>query len=167
MLAGIRDIVLFLNNSKKDRMKKIVSGLKKYGLNISLSIIDEEISDIRDCEAFRELESKEKIMLIEGLDFIFCKDLTRTLRRIMQESETPVRLTDFNKQPLSVCFYPEKHNQDIHRHQLYSLGRGVCTFRIDGMDSLWDASVLMRIIENHQHEKIGSIEDIARNKHFI
>ena len=105
-------------------------------------------------------------MLINGLDFIFGKDLTRTFRRIMYDSREAVRIAGRHGEGLSIYFYP-KGNTINNEVSYITLERGVIGFPVSNSMDLLDASNLLHIIQGKSGEQIGNLQEIVEIRGYV
>ena len=134
----------------------------------------DELSQVSKTKIFHEYYQCGGVMVIDGLDFLYGKDVTKSFRRIIYDSKIPVRLVNFRRKPTSICFYPpmgnvEKRKKEDLNLQMknYVLERGVITFPIKTNEDILDASMLIRILEKHQGERVGDLEEIAIRRTLI
>ena len=157
MLAGIRKIYLIGSADYVDRVKNCFSPDRNIGI---------ELIDVADIVDFANFElSPHGIMLINRLSFLYGKDVTKCFRRVMHDEKAPVKLANYKKIENGICFISGKvHGADLKNvsYMPYILERGVISFPINDGDDLLDATVMIRLLEKHNDEKIASLEDIAR-----
>lgn len=176
MLAGVKDI--YIRGTKRDvEFAQESFGIgEKLGLTIEYQIIDNvSLDEALQSDFFRAVNQDNGIMLINGLDFLYGKDVTKYFRRIMYDGKSPVRLADFQHKLTSIYFFPAREetvkeitNDDISKQIKYQiLERGVITFSIKNDTDILNASTLFKIIEEYQEEKIADLSGIAIRRGLI
>ena len=176
MLAGIKDI--YIRGIKRDVefAQECFGTGEKLGLIIEYQITDNvSLDEALQSHFFCVVNQDNGIMLINGLDFLYGKDVTKYFRRIMYDSKSPVRLADFQHKLTSIYFFPAKEEnveeitkEDISKQIKYQiLERGVITFPIKNQNDILNASTMFKIIEEYQEEKIADLKEIAIRRGLI
>lgn len=114
------------------------------------------------------------VLVIDGLDFIYGKDLTRALKRQIVEADVPTRLYTYGGVPLHAFFIPAWAGTAGNRISLSdgefgtaSLGRGVVAFPVESPQDALDASLLISTIARHEPEPFMDLESIARARSLV
>ena len=123
MLAGIVRIQVCGEEGELSCVQRLLGRGERLGLALSYGRSDERQDACRT-------------MHVAGLPFLYGKDLTKTMRRILYGSAEQVRLTDDQKRGLGVSFVrrPADTWQDM------PLERGIIAFRIEDHEALLAAS---------------------------
>lgn len=157
MLAGIKEIHVCGKSKDIDIAYDIIGNGERYGINVDYERMDK----------LGESKSAVGTMLVDGLDFIYGKDVTKCFRRIMNNSRYPINLVNYNKISTSVYFYPNTYetklilSNEAAEIKVQTMERGIITFPIKSNVDVLDASNLVRILEEHQGEAIADLEEIA------
>lgn len=176
MLAGIKDIYILGVKRDVEFAQECFGTGEKLGLTIEYQTTDHvSLDEALQSDFFRAAIQDNGIMLINGLDFLYGKDVTKYFRRIMYDSKEPVRLVDFQHKLTAIYFFPaieenaeEIVNEGISRQIKYQiLERGVITFPIKNDIDILNASTLFKIIEEYQEEKIADLKEIAIRRGLI
>lgn len=171
MLAGIKEICI--RGKKRDiefAQEKLADG-SKFGIHLEYEIVPEnllELMNVIHSDLFDHYYSDSGVMLINGLDFLYGKDLTKYFRRVIYDSKYPVKLLNYKRKPTSIFFFPHTDETKgcltddvINKIRTQVMERGIITFPIKTEIDLLDAANLIRILEVHQEEKIADLEEIA------
>ena len=104
MLAGIVRIRVCGEEEELSRIKRLFGQGERFGLELVYGASDERRTSCRT-------------MRVSGLSFLYGKDLTKTMRRILYGSAEQVRLTDDEKRGLGITFVrrPADMWQDVCR----------------------------------------------------
>ena len=173
MLTGINHIII-IGIENEIAFTRDILDIDNCGIQIEYECAN--VADMESINAILERNnSRYGIMMIYGLDSIYGKDLTKLFRRVIYNSEKPTRLENYQYLPLSICLYPQGtyrtlKNFDIHKEERFEkliLKRGIVAFHIQSREDLWDASVLIHIIERHMGERIGYLKDIAERSGLL
>lgn len=177
LLAGINEICVRGIKRDIDFTEDRLGDGEPFGIKINYETVKsrrDELSQVSKTKIFHEYYQCGGVMVIDGLDFLYGKDVTKSFRRIIYDSKIPVRLVNFRRKPTSICFYPpmgnvEKRKKEDLNLQMknYILERGVITFPIKTNEDILDASMLIRILEKHQGERVGDLEEIAIRRTLI
>lgn len=184
MLAGLDEIILVGSDQAVEAAKRAVTELPDLKASIFYvelqmlcqgsdtiggRVIDTLSALGNPCNSGGSFDHNGGTMVIDGLDFIYGKDLTRVFRRQMIEPFTPTRLVAPSGTPLHVIFVPngairfacsaERSNDNA---RLCSFVRGVLAFPIESAQDMLDASGFMSIIGRHQVEPFMELGAIAR-----
>lgn len=171
MLAGIKEICI--RGKKRDiefAQEKLANG-SKFGIHLEYEIVSENLlglTNVIHSDLFDRYYSDGGVMLINGLDFLYGKDVTKYFRRIIYSSIYPVKLLNFKRKPTSIFFFPHTDETKgyltddvINRIHTQVMERGIITFPIKTEIDLLDAATLIRILEVHQGEKTADLTEIA------
>lgn len=161
MLASIKCIAVTGEASELELAKRELSGSDKLGLSISYyKPEDTGLKEVAGPEA--------GVLKMSGLDFIYGKDVTRTIRKTINEKDQPLVFTDNNSNALGISFYPAGFSLDKEYEFLNrSFFRGVIAFKILSAADLLDASFMLSFIEKHMNEKIADLYEISLNRGFL
>lgn len=164
MLAGISHIMV-MGDEHEIRFVQDILHMDECGIRIEYEYVNvHEMESVNPI--LEKVNSEYGIMMIHGPDFIYGKDLTKLLKRVICDSTKPVILETCQHLPLSVYMYPHKTYQTGNFEKL-TLERGIVAFQIQSQEDLWDASGLIHIIERHMGEKIGCLKDIAERRGYV
>lgn len=167
LLAGIRKICICGKSDDADFVRSRFSDGKKLGVSFSYETLSENCKILPEKTGFFAEEIKHHSLFVtDGLDFLYGKDITSTLKRIFFDSDSPVTVATYNKKALSMHFFPSSYNRS-KKNDLFLLYRGVIAFPVKNENDLADAGEIIKIIEKQQHEKIADLEEIARNRGFV
>lgn len=164
-MRGLEEDILFAQ-------KSLGSG-ESLGISLSYDVVlsKEELTHNEKSKIFQNYNKEDGVLLVEGIDFLYGKDVTRSFRRVMSASRDPVKLTSFCKRSTSISFWPKMSglNIDIDGNQVTycALERGIITFSILKEEDLLDAAILLKIIESHQEEKIADLKEISERRGLI
>jgi transcriptional regulator with XRE-family HTH domain len=176
MLAGINDICVRGDKSNVSFTKEHMGDGSDLGIHISYEQTDElGLEDTLNCEGLKKFhdDNHHGIMLVDGLDFIYGKDLTKYFRRIIYNERHPQQIVNFKGMPTSIYFYPYMPDfQKCFSHKNESIGklimeRGLISFPLKTMSDVLDAATIIRILETHNSEEIADLGEIAVNRGFI
>lgn len=103
------------------------------------------------------------ILQVEGLPFVYGKDVTKTFRRILYEDTASRQLVDAAGRSLGISFLRCHGGTPAPAH----FERGVIAFPIDTPEALLDAASLMALVEREQGESIGDLHEIARARGLV
>ena len=150
MLAGIVRTQVCGEEGELSRVQRLLGRGERLGLALSYGRPDER-QDV--CRTMR----------VSGLPFLYGKDLTKTMRRILYGSAEQVRLTDDQKRGLGVSFVrrPADTWQDV------PLERGIIAFRIESHEALLAASGVAAAVSRMMGERIADLHEIAIARNLI
>ena len=166
-LAGISDIKIAGKKGDILISQKILGSGEQYGLKISYECFDSTFDKyILSCK------EETGTFLIDGLDFLYGKDVTRSFRRAMYHSSSPVLMKNQQKKPTAFRFFPPKSLNENTSYQNvqysnYFFENGVVSFPIKNTADLLDASNLMQLIKKQNSVKIGDLKEIATVRGMI
>lgn len=169
LLAGIRKITIVGSNSDMKGVGQFLVPLYEViGDDIAFVSTDEDLGTQLN-KVIAQINEKSGVFLINGLDFIYGKDLTKCFRRIMYDARKPYKLSNFNCMGLHMLFYPKKtfHKGKFGEKNLSGeispkvLERGIVAFPIRDKSHLCAASNVMHVLENCMGEKVGDLREIA------
>jgi transcriptional regulator with XRE-family HTH domain len=190
MLAGIRNICIRGSAENVDFVKKEMSDSAKLGLILNYEPVECE-GKLELAETLKEWQERisgndgadcNGVMVINGLDFLYGKDVTKMFRRVMYDMKAPVQLMNFKRNSTSIYFFPNTENtkkcieamsgEDSSQQcscemSSYVMERGVIIFPLKTDDDLLDASTLLRILEKHQNEKVADLAEIAVRRGMV
>jgi transcriptional regulator with XRE-family HTH domain len=169
MLSGINNIWIRGLQSDIDLAESILKSGENYGLHLDYEVVDECGLNYENTMDFLGKHMADcGVMLVDGLDFLYGKDLTKCFRRLLYDGINPTRLVNFEKKPTDIYFFPEtvvtKQYISTLSEELLStqvLERGIITFRLNNEDDILNAATLICILEKYQREKVYDIDDIA------
>ena len=176
MLAGIKEICIRGIEHDIDIARRELGDGSAYGLQIAYENTDAlNIIDTLNSEFFKKSQNDGYgVMIINGLDFLYGKDVTKYFRRVIYGSKYPVRLVNFKRRPTSIYFFPDTIETakclegNITKHiRAQVLERGVITFPIKTLDDSLDASMMIRVLEKHQEESVSNLSEIAVRRGFV
>lgn len=112
-------------------------------------------------------------MLINGLDFLYGKDVTKFFRKVIYDGKYPVNVANYKQKATSIYFFPKTKEtkkalqEDVAKKlQRQTWERGVIAFPILTQDDLYDATSIIRILEKHQ-EEVANLEEIAVRRTLV
>ena len=180
LLAGIGDIAVIGAYEQLKAADRVLESRSSALQNVRLvALIDRlhvknsGLQRVTVTTDFKELlQSGDGIMLIDGVDFIYGKDVTKVFRRVMYGDRGPVRLTDYHGRGTGTFFFP---NSIDTRHAQISgflntslryetLERGVVTFPIDSRSSLESAATMMRAMDTQMDTRVLDIYEIVQHR---
>jgi hypothetical protein len=176
MLAGINDICVRGDKSNVNFTREHIGDGSDFGIHISYEQTDKlRLEDTLNCEVLKNFHDGDHhgIMLVDGLDFIYGKDLTKYFRRIIYNERHPQQIVNFKGMPTSIYFYPYMPDfQKSSCSQKGSIGklimeRGLISFPLKTMSDILDAATIIRILESHNGVKIADLGEIAVNRGFV
>lgn len=150
MLAGIVRTQVCGEEEELSRVQRLLGRGERLGLALSYGKSDER-QDV--CRTMR----------VSGLPFLYGKDLTKTMRRILYGSAEQVRLTDDQKRGLGVSFV--RRSADTWQDVL--LERGTIAFRIKDHEALLAASGVAAAVSRMMGERIADLHEIAIARNLI
>lgn len=189
MLAGVRDITLYINCKDKAYMENEFGCGEKYGLELKYKNIGEQI------------ETKNNTMLVQGYLFLYGPNLTKYFQRAMSHlcratilaanrkgSENSIVKFDSSKkvvdnvkmdeqyQRVPILFVP--HTLSVHLKRLSPLkslmdenvlyaepmGRGMIDCYINTLNDVNDISDFIRFVEERTSHCLYDIVEVARNR---
>lgn len=172
LLAGIRTVCLRGSSEDVAFAKKELGS----GTDLGIELFYEETEDSRadgteKSDYFLRANKEHAFLVVDGLDFLYGRGITSFLSRLIFDSDRSTRVVTHKKEPTSFLFVPAQGRRggaaaDI-APETCSLGRGVICFPIQDSGDLADAGAILRIIEKQQHEVIGDLHEIARNRGTI
>ena len=150
MLAGIVRIRVCGEEEELSRIKRLFGQGERFGLELVYGVPDERRTSCRT-------------MRVSGLPFLYGKDLTKTMRRILYGSAEQVRLTDDEKRGLGITFVrrPADMWQDV------PLERGTIAFPIKDHEALLAASDVAAAVFRMMGERIADLHEIAIARNLI
>lgn len=159
LLVGITDVLIVGEDDLIETVKRLLH--KGGGMRFEFDVSNSR--GLTDKAIKRGIT--DGVMILSGLDFIYGKDFTKCLRRIMNNNKKPTRLYSFEQRATELCFYPRGtiNEDDV---QMHLLERGVIHIPIRAKDDLIDAGMLIQIIESHQDEPIMNMLKIAELRHI-
>jgi transcriptional regulator with XRE-family HTH domain len=173
-LAGIKNICIRGEKTNVGCAEKLIGSGSEYGLDINYSQVDSfDLKNLIEGEISENLSDGFGVMLINGLDFLYGKDVTKNFRRIMYDGRFPVNLVNLKEKPTSIYFFPDtfetkdllkKHDFEI-KNQI--MERGIITFPIKNDYDILDAANIMRIIQERQGEKVADLSEIAGRRNLV
>jgi len=169
LLSGIRDIMIYGKGRDVEFLKSNIGDGSVLGVNIKYSVTDDIHNLNKERPILFEIKGiniENGVFLINGLDFIYGKDLTRTFRRLIYDSRDNVKLRSPSGKDISIGFYPSGLNSGLKKIHLM-LERGTIAFPIGSKTDLLDASILTRILEERSGEQIADLRSIARLRGLI
>ncbi|MBR4791689.1 MAG: XRE family transcriptional regulator [Treponema sp.] len=167
LLAGIREICLVGLQYDADFVKSELNDGQSLGIHLEYEIAkDKSDLSILERNFLRKFNNFYSVFVIDGLDFLYGKDMTSTLKRIILDSELCTSLVNYNKQPLSMQFFPS-HSQKDQNSNKSKLFRGMISFPIRNEKDLFDAGNIIKIIEEHQGENIADLGEIAKARGYV
>ena len=104
-------------------------------------------------------------VLIDGIDFLYGKDLTRALWRFMTECKAPSRVVSHTGTQLHMSFLPAGTTVTASA-QTQKLCRGVVAFPISDAQDALDASTFISILSRQQGEPFMDLLSISRARGF-
>ncbi|MCR4754934.1 MAG: XRE family transcriptional regulator [Lachnospiraceae bacterium] len=169
LLMGIRHISVWGSREDMDFIKWKIGN----GENLGISATYHEQNNIHynnvtilGSDEVSQMINRYGGVIIDNVDFIYGKDLTKTFRRIIYDSKGTIRLENSTGEPLSMLFcHPGRLKKD--KHQLQRLERGVTAFPIKTYSDLQDSAELIRVIQGHMHEKVADLDQIAEVRGLI
>lgn len=164
LLVGIREIYLQGKKHDINFVKEELGDGSDIGIQLVYEETEDNYSDNVFKKVFAEYNAAGGVMLIKAPSFIYGKDLTKTFRRIIYDSESAVKLLSFKGEDLGIRFYPQNNSQKQARQ---ILERGVISFPLKGVEEVLDASMLLKILEKYQGEKIGDLKEIAIKRSMV
>lgn len=176
MLAGIKDICVFGNERELDYVRNYFKVGERYGIHLEYVVDDSRnfrLSYITSTSKFKEYYRTDGIMLINGLDFLYGKDVTKFFRKVIYDEKYPVNVANYKQKPTSIYFFPKTKEtkkalqEDISKKlKSKTWERGVIVFPILSQDDLYDAASIIRILEKH-HEEVANLEEIAARRTLV
>lgn len=160
LLAGIRKVYIVGNEDYLIQAKKLFSDGTNWGISIEYLFSIEEFSICTNKDI-------NGIMFQKSFVFIYGKDFTRVMRRIMTDSHYPVVFANARKSMDSICFFPENTFGKHMPVKKWGLERGMISFEINNSNDLLDASILTKIVSRHQGGLINELSEIARVRGYI
>lgn len=170
LLTGIREICIRGKNSDVDFTREKLGDGKSLGIRIFYEPVSDSIDDdYTKSDFFSTNNIDSSFLIINGLDFLYGKDITSSLKRIIFDSVFCTTAVNYKKKPLSFTFFPRLYRQNTfgNNSENFMMGRGVICFPIKNEKDLFDASALVKIIEEQHHEKIADLAEIAKSRGFI
>ncbi len=172
LLVGIRSVKIMGDSQNIDAAERIFGAGGKFGIGIvyNLKASDEDMHEDANTFIWDMNKGGTGVMMISGLDFIYGKDVTRTLRRIMYDSRGVCRVRNHEGKSISIIFHPafsdilddsEKKSADT------MLERGIIAFPIRNHNDIYDAGSIIKALEQHQSGKILDVGDIANNRGLV
>ncbi|MCQ2497587.1 MAG: helix-turn-helix domain-containing protein [Lachnospiraceae bacterium] len=162
-LAGIKKISIYGKEELLITVKAIMGNGSKYGCEFCYMRMDGKTSN---GDVVKKNNKDKSLMIIEGLCFLYGKDLTKVFRRIIYGEDKKINIESFDGSDCKL-FFSKKASWMKEDIKSYSLERGTIAFLIKDKDDLLDASNLLRIIEKHQKERINCISEIAMRRGLI
>ena len=120
LLAGINEICVRGIKRDIDFTKDRLGDGGTLGIKINYETVKsrrDELSQVSKTKIFHEYYQCGGVMVIDGLDFLYGKDVTKSFRRIIYDSKIPVRLVNFRRKPTSICFYPPMGNVEKRKKE--------------------------------------------------
>ncbi len=177
LLSGIRDVVLMGTDERLAAARRVVAGLPELGVEILFV----------DCVFGQAgaLPAKGRggrgVMFVDGLDFLYGKDLTRAFWRQISESDVPARLASHSGVPLHVGFLPAAAGVSAAAGEgaddtvmevsarvagfadakLKKLERGIVAFPIASALDALDAANMIAILMRQQGEPFMDLEAVV------
>ena len=105
----------------------------------------------------------EDLMRVEGAPFLYGKDLTKTMRRILYGTMAQARLVDWRHRPLGVTFV----RRAAGKPQDVLLERGTIAFPIRDADALLAAAGIAASLAAQMDEHIADLKEIATARNLI
>lgn len=165
LLVGIREIEIWGKSRDVDFLEMRLGD----GRCLGASFLYHDVKVLRNQIWWRnvwDLNEKSGVLLIKGLDFIFGKDLTKTMRRILYDSKEPVCLTANEGQFLSLYYYPSNTAKRGEAF-FHLMERGTIAYSIRNVEDFLDTSNLIQLIQKKTGKKIADLREIAENRGFI
>lgn len=163
VLAGIAEITICGCADEINATKQIVGDGREYGCTFSYTEVDGNSSEE---DIITRINKSKSLMIIDGLGFVYGKDLTKTFRRIIYDGDNRTNIIAFNGDVCGISFC-EINSWRTDNIQQCVLERGTIAFAIKSVDDLMDASNIIGIIEKHQKDRIGFLSEIARRRGFV
>lgn len=161
MLAGIHQIYVVGDAGQVDFVRKRFGNGESLGLRMYYWIKKpEEKQSNLFTQIRQEQTALDGLMVIDGLDFIYGKDVTKTFRRIIYNEQKDVR---FNR-GLHLLFHRFRGRE---AESLQNFERGVQAFPIQDYQSLLDAGNIVSIIQRYQEKCFMDLHEIAWHRGFI
>lgn len=161
MLAGIQQIYIVGESCEIDFVRERFGNGESLGLQLYYLVKQPERTQ---ADLFVQIQQKQTVldglMVIDGLDFIYGKDVTKTFRRIIYNEQRDVR---FDK-GLHLLFH-RLLGQESESVQHFE--RGVQAFPIQDYQSLLDAGSIVSIIQRYQEKSFMDLHEIAWHRGFI
>lgn len=150
MLAGITCICVLGNEAEAARMKVLLNRNAQFGLDIAYGVMHNE-------------ETSCHTMRVTGLPFIYGKDFTKIMRRILYGTEVQTRLTDVKKNPLGITFIREISDgwHDV------ALERGTIAFTINNYEKIFAAAGIVSVLAKTMGENIADLREIAIARNLL
>lgn len=173
LLAGIREICIRGRQEDVCFTESALGNGGQLGINLVYETAEDESAlNNQSSEYFCSCNKISSFFVINGLFFLYGKDITSSLNRIILDSDLCTTLVDYQKRPLPLCFYPSVErlslfSKDSQTVQNYPLLRGIISFPIKNEKDLFDAGNIVRIIEEQQVETVADLHEIARNRGYI
>lgn len=164
LLAGIKEICLRGNQQDISFVKKELGDGGAFGLILTYEEITETIAEDKMVNIFFESNNVDGMMLIDTPSFLYGKDLTKTFRRIIYDSETATELSSFKGEKTGVKFFFKNKKVKIQDSRLE---HGMIAFPLKGLEDVFDVGVLIKILEKHQGEKINDLKEIAEKRNLL
>lgn len=155
MLTGLRDIAIVGRGSHLEAARRVVAQLPELG--VAVSFVDAGAAD--------SFSKEHGTVLVDGIDFLYGKDLTRALWRFMTECKAPSRVVSHTGTQLHMSFLPAGTTVTASA-QTQKLCRGVVAFPIAGAQDALDASTLISILSRQQGEPFMDLPSISRARGF-
>ncbi len=180
MLAGLDEVMLAGSRRDLDDACRVVEGLSGLGVSFyGVELRGQDTSGVRNAleKGFPEvsncadelgglLRGCDGVLAIDGLDFVYGKDLTRTFKRQIAEVAVSTRLHAYGGVPLHFLFVPNRAGFDGGPNAA-GLVRGVVAFPIDSPQDGLDAAGLISTISRHQPDPFMDLGAIARARSFV
>lgn len=175
MLAGVRRIAVVGGSDELASARRALTWLSDH--DVSISFFD-TTDDKGRFDSLGQLPTEGSgdsatrgSMLVNGLDFLYGKDLTRAFKRQMADCPAPVRLVGHCGTPTGIFFVPgEREPLDLLRGfdesaaRPVALERGMTCFPIETAADVLDASTMISILECRGGEPVMDLEGIARHR---
>lgn len=172
MLAGLRKVAIVGEGGHLGAARRALDELPDFAMDISLNDFSTKGAEPSGSETLLPATigaHQHGIMLVDGLDFLYGKDLTRSFKRQMADCNSPVKLLAHDGAPTSIRFLPGGDNDafglalgaslEVARES--RLERGVIAFPIDTPADALDAANLLAILERHSDEPVMDLLSIA------
>lgn len=177
LLAGIRNICIRGLKTDIDFVRKELEDGKRLGIQLEYEVIERTRfnKNYLSSNYFCKHHQSFSFLVIDELVFLYGKDMTSTLKRIILDSETCTQLTDYKKNLFPIKFFPSQHRLDTLGRcfenstswKNYSLLRGIIAFPIKCENDLLAAGNIIQIIEQQQKEIVSDLKEIAINRGFL
>lgn len=173
LLAGVREICVRGRQKDVDFVHSELKDGEEYGARLHYEVVDKTCDiNAQKSPYFLSTNKECSFLVIDGLSFVYGKDVTSFLKRLIFDSVTPVNVANYKKNQLFIKFFPiagRKILADAQNKKCSQLmlGRGVIAFPIKNQRDLFDAGTIISIAEHQHGESFADLHEIAKSRGFI